>query len=84
MLIERSKIVLMKISLKAARVNAGLTQDEAIKALKISKNTLVSYEKYRTSPDINLAKNIAKLYKVEVTDLIFLRNDCALSTLNES
>ena len=74
----------MKISLKAARVNAGLTQDEVIKELKISKNTLVSYEKYRTSPDINVAKNIARLYKVAVTDLIFLPNDCALSTSNET
>ena len=72
----------MKISLKAARVNAGLTQNEAIKRLKISKNTLVSYEKYRTSPDINTAKEIASLYGLDVTDLIFLPEDCALSTSN--
>ena len=70
----------MKISLKAARVNAGLTQNEVVKTLKISKNTLVSYEKYRTSPDINTAKALASLYKLAVTDLIFLPDDCALST----
>ena len=70
----------MRISLKAARVNAGLTQDEAVKALKISKNTLVSYEKYRTSPDITTAKAIASLYGLTITDIIFLPEDCALST----
>lgn len=73
----------MRISLKAARVNAGLTQNSVIKALKISKNTLISYEKYRTSPDMSMANAIASLYGVKVTDLIFLPDDCALSTSND-
>lgn len=57
--------------LKAARVNAGFTQKQAAEALNISKGTLANYEKYRTKPDIEMSKRIAKLYNVTVDDLIF-------------
>ena len=70
----------MKFSLKAARVNAGLTQDEVAKALGKSKNTIVNYEKGRSSPDIEIGKAIAKLYGMSVDDIIFLPDDCTLST----
>ena len=70
----------MKITLKAARVNANLTQDAVAEKLKKSKNTIVSYEKGRSVPDIETGKALAKLYGVSVDDLIFLPNDCALST----
>ena len=61
----------MAIKLKAARVNAGLTQEQASSALGIGKSTLVNYEKYRTKPDIEMAKKIASLYGVTVDDIIF-------------
>ena len=67
----------MQITLKAARVNAGLTQREAAKRLGISRGTLASYEMYRTKPDIEMAKRIALLYGTEVDRLIFLQKDCA-------
>lgn len=70
----------MKISLRAARANAGLTQDEVAKAVKKSKNTIVSYEKYRTIPDMETGKALAKLYGMSVDDIIFLPEDCTLST----
>lgn len=70
----------MKLTLKGARVNKGLTQSEVALKLGITKGTLVNYEKYRTIPDINIAKKMATLYEVSVNDLIFLPNDCALST----
>ena len=62
----------MKITMRAARVNAGLTQDEAAKKVKKSKNTIVSYEKGRSIPDIETGKALAKLYGVSIDDLIFL------------
>ena len=61
----------MAISIKAARVNAGYTQEEVAKALKKSKNTIVSYEAYTTSPDINVAKAMAKLFEMPVDDIIW-------------
>ena len=70
----------MRISLKAARVNAGLTQSDVAKTLNKSKNTIVSYEKGRSIPDIETGKALASLYGLSVDELIFLPNDCALST----
>ena len=72
----------MKITVKAARVNAGLTQAEVCAKLGINKGTLISYEKYRTIPDIVTAKAMAKLYGQSVNDIIFLPSDCALSTVD--
>ena len=63
----------MAITLKAARVNAEMTQTEAAKALGISKNTLLNYEKYKTIPDIEKSKRMAKLYGCTVNDLIFFK-----------
>ena len=61
----------MAIHLKAARVNAGYSQEEAAKKLHISKGTLASYEKYKTNPDIEMAKKIADLYRTTVDNIIF-------------
>lgn len=70
----------MKITLKAARVNAGLTQGEVAKKVKKSKNTIVNYESGKRSPDMATGKALAELYGCSVDDLIFLPNNCALST----
>ena len=74
----------MKITVKAARVNAGLTQAEVCAKLGINKGTLISYEKYRTIPDIAVAKAMANLYGQSVNDIIFLPSDCALSTVADA
>ena len=61
----------MAIHLKAARVNAGLTQEEVAKFLNISRNTITSYEAYRSKPDIETAQKMAALYGMSVDDIIF-------------
>ena len=70
----------MKLTLKAARVNAGLTQEDVAKKLKKSKNTIVNYENGKSVPDIETGKALAALYGLSVDDLIFLPVNCALST----
>lgn len=67
----------MAITLKAARVNAGLTQKEAARKLDISKGALASYEKYRTIPTVDTAQKIADLYGLTVDGIIFLPDNCA-------
>lgn len=64
----------MAIKLKAARVNAGLTQSKAAKELNISKKTLSNYEMYRTKLNIEMSKRLAKLYGLTVDDIIFFEN----------
>lgn len=64
----------MAITMKAARVNANLTQKEAAKALNISKNTLVNYERGRSVPKVDMARKMAALYGLAVSDIIFFAN----------
>lgn len=66
----------MQITLRGARANAGLTQAEVARAIKKSKNTIVSYEKGRSVPDIETGKALARLYGMSVNDIIFLPIDC--------
>ena len=67
----------LKLKLKTARVNAGLTIDDVARALKKSKNTIISYEKYKTITTIDTAKALADLYGLPFDDIIFLPDDCA-------
>ena len=62
----------MVITLKAARINKNLTQQQAAKKLGISKDTLRNYEHGKSYPDVILIKKIENLYGVTYNDLIFL------------
>lgn len=66
----------MPFTMKAARVNAGLTQEEAAKKLEVSKATLLGYENGKTVPRIDFAQKMAKLYQLSVDEIIFLKNNC--------
>ena len=61
----------LKITLEAARVNAGLTQKRAAELLNIDRNTLRSWEKGKTSPTWKKLNDIEILYKIN-KDYIFL------------
>lgn len=61
----------MQITVKAARVNAGLTQSQVCDVLNISKPTLVSYEKGRTIPDMATGQKLAKLYNMPIDNIKF-------------
>lgn len=67
----------MAMTPKAARINVGLTQNEASKALGISKGTLSAYESGKTIPKLDVAIKMAKLYGCSMEDLNFLPEDCA-------
>lgn len=61
-----------RLSLKAARVNAGLTQKEAATALGVGQQTLSNYENGVSYPDVPVIRKIEKLYGVEYKNLLFL------------
>ena len=65
-----------KITLKAARVNANLTQSDVCDILHISKTTLVKWEKDNRVSNLALL-SLCKLYNVPDTSLIFLNNNCS-------
>ena len=60
-----------KISMKAARINKGYSQDKAAFLLGISKATLVNYEKGYTAPKLKVAKMMATLYGIPFDMLDF-------------
>ena len=62
----------MAMTLKAARVNAGLTQLEVCEKLSISQPTLIKWERAESFPDIAQLKKIEKLYGVGYDDIDFL------------
>lgn len=62
----------MALTLKAARVNKGMTQEEAAKHLGINVGTLINYELGKTFPDVPMITRIENLYGVSYNDIDFL------------
>ena len=70
---------MMRVTLKAARVNAGYSQEEAAHLLRVSPYTLSNWERGISTPRANYIDAICDLYKVTFDMLIFLPNKSALS-----
>lgn len=65
----------MRMTLKTARELTGLTQAEAAKTIGVSADTLGSYERGRSYPDIPTLRKIESIYGVGYDQLIFLPLD---------
>lgn len=63
-----------QISLAAARVNAGMTQEEVAKEMHISRASLVNWENGKTKLSVPTFKALCNLYGVP-EDKIFLPSD---------
>lgn len=55
-----------KISLNAARVNAGLTQEQAAKAIGKTKQTIVNWETGKTGIKYSDLVKLSELYRMPV------------------
>ncbi len=62
----------LSMTLRAARVNKGLSQKEAAEQLGVSKDTIGNWEKGKTYPDVQQLKKIEALYDIKYHDIIFL------------
>ena len=60
-----------KISLRAARVNAGMSIEHASKMLNISKDTLRNYENGKTAPQWDTVTKMEEIYKYPVSYIFF-------------
>jgi DNA-binding XRE family transcriptional regulator len=63
----------IRISLKAARINSGLTVDAVSKEINVSKATIVNWEKGNTLPDADKAIALSELYKLPLENLNFCK-----------
>lgn len=61
----------IRITPAAARVNAGLNQEEAAKKLGISKATLVNYEAGKTVPGWDVALRMEEVYQFPAANILF-------------
>lgn len=68
----------MKVSLKALRVNSELTQNEVAEKLGVRRETVMSWESYKTSPDVSTVLKLCKIYNCTLDD-IFLPDQLAKS-----
>lgn len=56
--------------IQRARVQAGLTQEQAAERLKVSRQTISNWENDKTLPDVALAQEISQVYGVGLDELI--------------
>ena len=61
-----------KITMVAARKNAGYTQKELAKKCGVSESTVLRWEKGRKDPTVAQAKKIGEICGVHYDDIIFL------------
>lgn len=64
-----------KITLKAARVNAGFTREEAAKQLKVCRQTVKNWEDGTSCPSANMIDRICAVYDFDYNEIIFSRKD---------
>lgn len=57
------------MSLKAHRVNLNMTQKEVSEIMGIARNTLINYENFVTTPDIDTGLKFAELYNTTVDNI---------------
>ena len=59
----------MMISLKAARVNAGMTQKDVAQRLGVTKTTIVNWEKHDNRLSFDKLNKLCSLYGIRIDDV---------------
>jgi transcriptional regulator with XRE-family HTH domain len=73
----------MGLTLKALRVNKGLTQKQAADAIGVAVGTLGSWENALSFPDALKIARIEKVYDTTYADIIFLPDNIGLNNIEE-
>lgn len=63
---------MMKVTLKAMRVNVGMSQQQAADSVGVSVDTWSNYERGKTFPDVPTIQKIENTFSVSYNDIIFL------------
>jgi len=59
----------MKNFVKEKRMEFNMTQDDLSEKLEVSRQTIISLEKGRYNPSINLAFKLSKLFNCSIEDI---------------
>lgn len=65
--------MVIRWKLRACRVQAGLIQKEAAKALGVSEVTLKNYETGKRSPDMEVGQKMSELYGIPMDMMDFTK-----------
>ena len=60
----------IQISLAAARVNAGMTQEDVAKELHVTKQTIVNWEKGKVKPNAATLFTLSNVYRIPVDNFL--------------
>ncbi len=60
-----------KITLAAARVNAGFTRPQVAKMLDVTKVTVGNWENGRAKPSLAVKIALSTIYKIPIDEIIF-------------
>lgn len=63
-----------KLKLKALRVNAGLTQEQAAKAIGVNRMTVANWEAEKSWPDLKKLGKLAEIYGCTLDDIFLPSN----------
>lgn len=61
----------IRISIKSARINKGLTQAEAGRLIGVTPTTLGNWECGKSHPSIEKARKVSEVYGMSLNTLIF-------------
>lgn len=67
----------MRVTLKAARTNVGLTQQEAADKIGVTVDTMSNWERAKSFPNALQIRRIEEVYGVSYDNLIFLPSNYA-------
>ena len=65
----------MRNNLETLRKDKGITQEELARALDVTRQTIISLEKGRYNPSIQLAFRIARYFNRKVEDVFIYEED---------
>lgn len=75
-------MAIQKITMAAARKNAGLTQRALAKLCGVSENTVIRWEQGKKDPTISQARRIGEICGIHYDDIIFLPANYGLTVDN--
>ncbi|MBD7945544.1 MULTISPECIES: helix-turn-helix transcriptional regulator [Psychrobacillus] len=65
----------MKNYVRDKRMELGMTQDELSEKLEVSRQTIISLEKGKYNPSINLAFKLSKLFQCHIEDIFIYEGE---------
>lgn len=71
-----------QISLKAARVNANMKQEDVAAAMAVAKNTVINWENGNSEPTISQARRLAALFNLPLESIIFVPKETKIVGLH--